>query len=466
SPCGTSPRQTEMLILRTSSEVAVHRSRRPPLREGFPPSCPILGATEEQQLLQRQEATAGGSHVGPRRRIGFVPTLGGLHEGHLSLIRAASRQCDEVWVSIFLNPTQFQSQNDFDSYPGDLQSDIQLLRTKTETQVLFLPDVREMYPNLAQREARDDTGAQGTPVGTQSAEASFADLEINFRNIECCPGEGSRRPGFFKGVGQIVQKLFALVRPTHVFFGQKDFLQTVCVRALKQQQRQLQRVHGDLLPPLLNSPEAVAGPSVALLPPHAAPCVLLLRSLSLRLFHMDPARGAPGEEKILGELEALELSDAAVQRLSGEEQRVLWPWGAWSEKKRRTDDAPQTEYFLLRDHKEPNASTLIAYLAFTRGPGKSTSASERLIEIQRLFVAPSRRRSGLGEAFFGVCMLALHQQCPQQQQLVTCVVPRLAIKVVESLGLAEAPESPTEGKPGDVSVCVDLHRLVQRLLRP
>lgn len=176
----------ELLVLRTCAEVRVHRSTCPPLREGFPLSSPILAATEEQQHRQ----AAAGAVVAPRRRIGFVPTLGGLHEGHLSLIRHAARMCDEVWISIFLNPTQFQNSSDYTDYPMDLKQDIELLRKETSASVVFVPTVDEMYPHLK---------GQKVAVGAEANDAPFAQLQIAFNGVDDIPGEGSRRPGFFKG---------------------------------------------------------------------------------------------------------------------------------------------------------------------------------------------------------------------------------------------------------------------------
>ena len=192
----------EMLILRTCREVCVHRDCCSNLRDGYSPSCGVLAATAEQQQQQAAAAAAGeGPLVGPRRRLGFVPTLGGLHQGHISLIRAARRMCDEVWVSIFLNPTQFQRQEDFESYPMNIDEDITMLRATGLVDVLFLPTAAEMYPhyNAAAPAAAAAVAAAAPPVGCKLQGAPFAHLLLNFDRIEAVRGEGMRRPGFFSG---------------------------------------------------------------------------------------------------------------------------------------------------------------------------------------------------------------------------------------------------------------------------
>ena len=133
--------------------------------------------------------------------IGFVPTLGALHQGHLSLISTSKQQCDLTVVSIFLNPTQFSENEDLDSYPNALENDIANLK-KLCVDILFLPDTQEMYKNV-EDVAVPDTGL--------------------FRQLE-----GASRPHFFYGVTTIVAKLFNVVSPTHTFFGEKD-AQQLCI---------------------------------------------------------------------------------------------------------------------------------------------------------------------------------------------------------------------------------------------
>ncbi|NWJ41664.1 MAG: pantoate--beta-alanine ligase [Geothrix sp.] len=137
------------------------------------------------------------------KRIGFVPTMGFLHEGHAALIRQSAARCDATVVSIFVNPTQFGPSEDLASYPKDLERD-QNLCLEAGTTVLFLPEAAEIYP----------TGFQ-----THVEPGRLAD-----------PLCGRFRPGHFRGVATVVAKLFNMVEPDLAFFGQKDFQQTVVIR--------------------------------------------------------------------------------------------------------------------------------------------------------------------------------------------------------------------------------------------
>ena len=139
------------------------------------------------------------------KRIGFVPTMGFLHEGHGALIRQSAARCDATVVSIFVNPTQFGPSEDLANYPRDLERD-QNLCLEAGTTVLFLPDVNEIYP----------TGFQTHVEPGRLAET-------------LC---GRFRPGHFRGVATVVAKLFNIVQPDLAFFGQKDLQQTVVVRRM------------------------------------------------------------------------------------------------------------------------------------------------------------------------------------------------------------------------------------------
>lgn len=139
------------------------------------------------------------------RRIGFVPTMGYLHEGHLSLIRIAKSRADCTVVSIFVNPTQFSAAEDFDRYPRNVERDIELL-DKEGIDVLFLPSTSEMYP----------------------AGARTSVLVEGISHVL----EGMIRPNHFKGVATIVTKLFLAVKPHFAVFGQKDAQQAMIIRSL------------------------------------------------------------------------------------------------------------------------------------------------------------------------------------------------------------------------------------------
>lgn len=139
------------------------------------------------------------------KTIGLVPTMGALHEGHLSLVREARRMCDVVVVSVFVNPTQFGPGEDFAHYPRDLTKDAALL-TDYNVDYIFAPHVEEIYPK------------------------SFS----TYINVEGLSDqlEGASRPGHFRGVATVLTVLFNIVRPDFAFFGQKDAQQTLIVKRL------------------------------------------------------------------------------------------------------------------------------------------------------------------------------------------------------------------------------------------
>ena len=134
--------------------------------------------------------------------IGFVPTMGALHEGHMSLIDAARTKADIVVCSIFVNPTQFNDKKDLQNYPRPIKDDIKKLEG-ADCDVLFLPEVDEMYN-------------------------SNDNWHIKLNDFDTIL-EGEIRPGHYQGVTQIVKKLFDIVRPDYAFFGQKDFQQFVII---------------------------------------------------------------------------------------------------------------------------------------------------------------------------------------------------------------------------------------------
>jgi len=130
--------------------------------------------------------------------IGLVPTMGYLHEGHLSLVQRAREQCDRVVMSIFVNPLQFGPQEDFDRYPRDLERDAQLAR-EAGVDLIFHPPVEEMYPR---------------PILTH--------VSVDKLSETLC---GVSRPGHFRGVATVVTKLFHIVQPDRAYFGEKDIQQ-------------------------------------------------------------------------------------------------------------------------------------------------------------------------------------------------------------------------------------------------
>jgi pantoate--beta-alanine ligase len=140
--------------------------------------------------------------------LGFVPTMGALHAGHLSLVKAALAENSLVVVSIFINPTQFDNPNDLEAYPRTLNQDVQLLETLSKTKIIvYAPTVSDIYASQIASECFD-----------------FGGLEFQM--------EGKFRPGHFDGVGTIVKRLFEIVKPNNAYFGEKDFQQLQIVKKM------------------------------------------------------------------------------------------------------------------------------------------------------------------------------------------------------------------------------------------
>jgi pantoate--beta-alanine ligase len=205
-------------------------------------------------------------------RLGFVPTMGALHDGHMSLVAMAARQCDAVAASIFVNPTQFGPNEDLARYPRPIEADLARLEA-ANVSVVFLPSPEEMYP------AGFETSIQ---VG------AIADRL-----------EGAVRPGHFAGVATVVAKLFSIVAPDRAFFGQKDVQQT----------RVIMRMVRDLDLPV----EIVIGPTVR------EPDGL---ALSSRNIYLDPAQRAQAPALSAG-LRAAEQAFADGERDAGVLRRLI-----------------------------------------------------------------------------------------------------------------------------------------------
>lgn len=138
-------------------------------------------------------------------KVGFVPTMGALHEGHISLVERARKECDTVVVSVFVNPTQFNDKTDLKNYPRTPEADAAMLEAAGVDYVLF-PTVEEIYPE----------------PDTRVFEFGSVDKVM----------EGATRPGHFNGVAQVVSRLFAIVEPDKAYFGEKDFQQIAVIRAM------------------------------------------------------------------------------------------------------------------------------------------------------------------------------------------------------------------------------------------
>jgi len=185
--------------------------------------------------------------------VGFVPTMGYLHEGHLSLVRRAKAENRSAVASIFVNPTQFGPKEDFASYPRAPQRDLEMLES-VGTDVVFMPEAEEMYP-------------------------PGMDTWVEVKGITDVL-EGARRPGHFRGVATVVTKLFNIVEPTRSYFGQKDAQQ---VRVIQKMVRDLNMNTEVIVCPTLREPDGLAMSSrnVYLKPDERRAAVILWKSLEL-----------------------------------------------------------------------------------------------------------------------------------------------------------------------------------------
>lgn len=165
----------------------------------------ILRSAADVETLVARERQNG-------HTIGFVPTMGALHEGHLSLVERAVSENDITIVSVFVNPTQFNNPVDLATYPRDEEADFRLL-AGAGVSAVFAPSVEEMYP--------------GGVEGRERHEFALGMAAVVM--------EGKYRPGHFQGVAEVVSRLFAIVRPTRAYFGEKDFQQIAVIRAMVRQ---------------------------------------------------------------------------------------------------------------------------------------------------------------------------------------------------------------------------------------
>ena len=154
-----------------------------------------------------------------KQTIGFVPTMGALHEGHLSLVGKALENNDVIVVSIFVNPTQFDNQEDLKNYPRTLERDTNLLKTVSPNILVYAPTVDDIYEGQ-----------------TKSERFVFGGLEFEM--------EGKFRTGHFDGVGTIVKRLFEIIKPDNAYFGEKDFQQLAIIKALVNNYNIPVKVHG------------------------------------------------------------------------------------------------------------------------------------------------------------------------------------------------------------------------------
>ncbi len=220
-----------------------------------------------------------------RGSVGFVPTMGYLHEGHLTLVRWARRYNDTVGASIFVNPTQFGPREDFASYPRDPDRDLAMLE-KEKTDFVFMPPVEEMYP------PRYNT---------------WVDVEKVTERLE-----GAIRPGHFRGVATVVAKLFNIVEPHKAYFGQKDAQQVVVIKKMVADLNMNLQI---VVVPTVREPDGLAMSSrnVYLNPQERQAATVLWKSLTLaqQLW----AKGERNADRIRQEMTALIQKEPLAARI-------------------------------------------------------------------------------------------------------------------------------------------------------
>ena len=153
------------------------------------------------------------------KKVGFAPTMGALHDGHISLYEAARKENDLVISSIFVNPTQFNNASDLEKYPRTIEKDIEILEKSAFVDAVYIPEVTDIYPE-----------------GLKSKEYNFDGLENEM--------EGKFRPGHFNGVGTVVEELFRQVKPDNAYFGDKDYQQLAIIKKLVEKLNLAIKIHG------------------------------------------------------------------------------------------------------------------------------------------------------------------------------------------------------------------------------
>lgn len=223
-----------------------------------------------QQYLQFQQKKG--------KTVGFVPTMGALHAGHQSLIEQSTQQADCTVCSIFVNPTQFNDPNDFKKYPVTIQADLALL-LKAGNDVLFLPSVEEIYPN----------------PNAESQNYALGFLETVL--------EGRYRPGHFQGVCQVMHRLLEIVKPDHLFMGQKDYQQCMVVSHLIATNNIASKMH---IAPTLREANGLAMSSrnMRLLPEQRETAAAIYQTLLQMKAELAPGNLIPIKEKAAAFLKA------------------------------------------------------------------------------------------------------------------------------------------------------------------
>lgn len=214
------------------------------------------------------------------KSIGLVPTMGALHQGHLSLVELAKKHSDFTVATIFVNPTQFNKKEDLEKYPSNTDQDLAVLK-QAGADLVFVPSVKEIYP-------------------------SKPELNISFGSLEG-QLEGKFRPGHFAGVGLVVCKLFNLVRPDHAFFGQKDLQQFFIIKKLVDELNFNIELH---MAPIIREENGLAMSSrnERLSPDQRNEASLIYRSLVKAKKYLNDGNSIASSKALIDELFAEELS--------------------------------------------------------------------------------------------------------------------------------------------------------------
>jgi pantoate--beta-alanine ligase len=243
----------------------------------------IIRSIEQMRAASREVRRVG-------KRLGFVPTMGALHAGHLSLVRSARAQADAVCVSIFVNPTQFGPKEDFSKYPRPFEKDRALLEAE-QVDFLFYPEVAEMYP-------------PGAPPFTIKTWVEVAGMSGHL--------DGKSRPGHFRGVTTIVSKLFHAVEPDVAFFGQKDAAQAAIIRRMA---RDLDFETRVVICPTVREPDglALSSRNAYLSPDERKRATVLYRALTRIQFSVDKGERSAAELIRIGKEVMAEESPPGVK---------------------------------------------------------------------------------------------------------------------------------------------------------
>jgi len=272
------------------------------------------------------------------QRLGFVPTMGALHDGHLALVRRALSENDAVCVSVFVNPLQFDEASDLARYPRDFEGDAELL-DGAGCDMVFTGTLEQFFPELP-----DLNGLAGTDARARA-----------LAGVDPGPGaeglEGERRPGHFDGVAAIVARLFAVVAPDVAYFGEKDFQQTLVVRHLAR---------------------AAGGPRIAVCPTEREPSGLARSSRNARLDDAARARATCLSRGLFAAREAWRAGERDPRELRATLAQELEAGGV------------EVEYAEVRDPERWTAGAPDAPLERAQGLVAARVGAVRLIDSLRL----------------------------------------------------------------------------------